>query len=329
MKLGRRFSLACLLLALAAAPAAAQGAHTLEGRVVLPGGTQPTSPVKVTLTLSGRRIHEAFTDLSGRFVFNGLRPGAYQLTAEGDGLTFETTTVRAELTGFGAMSQSFTQNVQLRAKAGAALPPPGTVSAEEFDPDVPERARALYRQGARSAAEGKPEQAAKQFREAADAHPTFYAAHLALGDQYAKLLRHDEALASYRKAGELKPDRAAPYVGAGVALVGQKRYEEAIRLLRGVVEVDKNLAAPYLSLGYAEMMTGELRAAEEHLLRALELGKPPVAHVYLANVYEQLGQFAKAVEHLQTYLKENPGAPQAASVRGAVEKLRAKMKDKK
>ena len=97
--------------------------------------------------------------------------------------------------------------------------------------------------------------------------------------------------------------------------------------MRAVIEVDKNLAAPYLSLGrIAEMMTGQHKDAETHLLRALELAKPAIAHIYLANVYEQLGQPAKAVEHLQTYLKESPKSPQADSVRGAIDKLLNKNK---
>jgi Tfp pilus assembly protein PilF len=316
----------CGALLVAQAAARAQGGHTLEGRVMLPNGTQPTQPVRVTLSLGGRRLHESFTDLSGRFTFGGLSSGAYQLTAEGDGLIFETTTVRAEVSAFRSMPQSFTQNITLRPKAGAVLPPAGAVAADEFDPDVPERARGLYRQGARSAAADKPEEAARQFREAVEAHRNFYAAQLALADQYMKLQRHEEALSAYRRAGELKPDRPEPYVGVGVTLVNQRRYEEGIRLLRGLIEVDRSLSAPYLSLGYAEMMTGDLRSAEEHLLRALELARPPIAHVYLANVYEQLGQFAKAVEHLQSYLKDNPDAPQAAAVRGAVEKLKKKIK---
>lgn len=322
---GARLLLVSAALALAASAVRAQGAHTLEGRVMTPDGSPPSNSVRVTLTFSGRRVQEAFTDLSGRFSFGGLAAGTYQLTAEGDGRAFETTTVRAELTAFRSMPQSFTQNIQLRVKASAALAAPGTVSAAELDPDVPERARELYRQGAKSAASGKAEEAAKQFGAALDAHPPFYAAQLALADQHLRLGRHAEALSAYQKAGRLKPDRPEPYVGVGVALVNQGRYEEGIRLLRGVVELDKNLAAPYLSLGYAEMMTGDLKAAEEHLLRALELAKPPIAHVYLAHVYEQLGRFAKAAEHLGTYLKENPDAPQAPAVREAVEKLRKKI----
>ncbi|HEX6625535.1 MAG TPA: tetratricopeptide repeat protein, partial [Pyrinomonadaceae bacterium] len=319
-----------VVAAAATTTAHAQGVHTLEGRVQLPNGAPPNNPVKVTLTLNGRRIQETFTDLSGRFNFAGLNAGNYQLTAEGDGRSFETTSVGAALTAFRG-SQSFTQNIQLRPKAAAASAgaPAGAVSLEELDPSVPERARERYRQALREAAADKPEQAVKLFQEALAAHPPFYAAHLGVAEQHAKLQRYDDALAAYRKAGELKPDRAEPYVGIGVTLVSQKRYDEGIRMLRAVIEVDKNLSAPYLSLGYAEMMTGQHKDAETHLLRALELGKPAIAHIYLANVYEQLGQPAKAVEHLQTYLKENPKSPQAESVRGAIDKLLKKTKEKK
>jgi Tfp pilus assembly protein PilF len=324
MRIKLRSALACLLLACAAAaPARAQGSNTLEGRVVLPGGASPSAPVRVTLTYNGRRVQEAFTDLSGRFSFPGLREGTYQLTAEGDGRTFETTAVRADIVAFGG-GQSVTQNIQLRPKAGAPAPPGSAVEAEELDPGVPDAAREKYRQGLRSAAENKPEQAVRALGEAVRAHAGFYAAQMALAEQLSKLGRFEEALAAYRKASGLRPDRADPYVGVGVTLVGLRRYDEAIRMLRGVIEVDRNLPAPYLSLGYAEMMTGDHASARAHLLRALELGRATLAHVYLANVYEQAGDFAEAARHLEAYLKENPDSPQKESVRSALDKLRKK-----
>lgn len=326
---GLRLTLACLLLACAASAARAQGSNTLEGRVALAGGAPPSNPVRVTLTYNGRRIQETFTDLSGRFNFPGLREGTYQLTAEGDGRTFETTTTRAEVIAFGGGGQTFTQNIQLRPKAGAAAPPAGTVGAEELDPGVPEGAKEKYRRGVKSAAAGKSEEAARLFGEAVESHGAFFAARMALAEQLSKLQRHEEALAAYRKASELKPDRPEPYVGVGVALVGLKRYEEGILILRGVVEVDKDLPAPYLSLGYAEMLTGDYAAAREHLLRAVELGRAPLAHVYLANVYEQTGEYAEALRHLEAYLKQSPDSPQAAAVRAAADKLRRKAKEKK
>jgi hypothetical protein len=56
--------------------ALAQGTNVLEGKVVMPSGTQPTNPVRVKLTFNGRAIHETFTDLSGRFSFPGLSRGS-------------------------------------------------------------------------------------------------------------------------------------------------------------------------------------------------------------------------------------------------------------
>jgi tetratricopeptide (TPR) repeat protein len=279
---------------------------------------------------SGRPIYETFTDLSGRFNFSGLPSGSYQLTAEGDDRTFETTTVNVEVSVFGGGGQSFTQNIQLRAKAGgASVSPAGTVAAEEIDPSVPDAAKEKYRRGLKSAADDKPEDAVKLFQDALKEHERFYAAALALGAQLSKLQRYEEALAAYKRAGEIKPDRPEPYIGVGTALVSMKRYEEGIRMLRGIIEVDRELPAPYLSLGYAEMMTGDYRASEEHLLRALELGRPPLARIYLANVYEQTGDFTRAASQLEAYLKENRDSPQTEAVRAALGKLRKRAKDKK
>ncbi|MGI9107986.1 MAG: tetratricopeptide repeat protein [Pyrinomonadaceae bacterium] len=317
-------ALACLLLLLAAASVGAQGANTLDGRAVLPNGGQPPNSVRVTLTIGGRRIQETFTDAGGRFYFTGLAPGRYRLTAEGDGATFETTSVYIDISAL----QPSTQNLTLLARRVTTAAAPAVVSVEELDSNVPAPAREKYQKALKRADDDKPEQVAKLLAEAVREHPGFYAAHLALGEQYAKLQRYDEALTSYRRASQLKPDRSEAYVGIGVTLVNQKRYDEGILLLRRIVELDANLAAPYLSLGYAEMMTGNYPAAEKYLLRADELGKPAIVHIYLANVYEQIDKPAKAIEHLQTYLKTNPQSQNAESVRVAIEKLRKKSKEK-
>ena len=318
-----RLGVVCFaLLLLASAGARAQGTNTLEGRVSLPSGAPPAQSVRVTLTAGGRRLFETFTDLSGRFIFTGLRRGAYRLTAEGDGNSFETTSVDVDISSIGSGAQA-SANIQLTPKKAA---PNAFVPAEEVDASVPAPAREKYRQGVKSAGEGKTEQAAKLFAEAVEAHGRFYHARMALAEQLSKLKRYDEAVAAYRKAGELEPERAEPYVGVGITLVAQGRFDEGIRLLRGVVELDKNLPAPYLSLGYAEMMVGDYAAAEGHLLRAVELGKPPLARVYLANVYEQTGDPARAATQLEAYLKENPDSPQKEGVRAALDKLRKKAK---
>ena len=42
-------------------------------------------------------------------------------------------------------------------------------------------------------------------------------------------------------------------------------------------------------LGLSEMMTGDYKSSEANLLRAYEIGKPALARMYLANLYDLKG----------------------------------------
>ena len=311
-----------IAILLAAEAVLAQGAHALQGKVVLPSGAHPATPVKVTLTFNGKYMYETFTDLSGRFAFAGLHRGTYQLIAEGDGQTFETTRVDAEILAFGSAPQSFTQNIQMRPKAGKAVAAAAVTSLEVLDPNVPQRAREAYEKALKRAGANKPEEAVKLLQEAIGAYPPFHSAHVALGEQCDKLKRFPEAEAAYRKAVELKSGAAAAYAGLGVVLVKQKKYTEAIPPLRRSIEIHDQSSTPYLFLGLAEMMTGDYESAESNLLRAYQIGKPTIAHIYLANLYDLRRQPAKAIEHLQSFLKENPESPNSEQIREAIQKLR-------
>ena len=141
LKMSRTLAVVIFLF-VSALMAPAQGGHTLQGRVVTPNGTQPTNSVKITLTFNGRRIYETFTDLSGRFSFAGISAGTYQLTAEGDGQSFVTTSVVAQVSAFGSSAQLFTQDIQLRSVPGKMLQPSGVVSG--FAQPVPKTAQQAF-----------------------------------------------------------------------------------------------------------------------------------------------------------------------------------------
>ena len=318
------FACAALLFTVVAAHAQS---HTLQGKVALPNGNPPLYSVKVTLTFNGRRVNETFTDLSGRFFFSGVGKGVYYLTAEGDGETFETTTVNAEVAALGSAPLTFTQNIQLRLKPGKSLPAAGVVS---IDTAVPEGARKAYEKGVKKAGDNKPEEAIKLLQESIVAHPTFYAAHILIGEQYGKLQRYDEAVTAYQKAIELKNDVADGHVGLGITFVKQKKYTEAIVPLRRGIELNKQSPTPYLFLGLAEMFIGDYAPAETDLLRAYDIGKLPIIHLYLANLYELKGEPVKAVERLKAFLKENPNMNEArqADIRQAIDKLQKKISGK-
>jgi len=326
--LARIISICCAVVA-SALCCYGQGMHTLQGKVILPNGSPPANSVRVTLTFNNANVYETFTDLSGRFSFTGLHRGMYQLTAEGDDRTFETTRVNAEISAYGSAPQTFTQNIQLHLKASKGVTPAGLANVEASDPNVPRPAREAYEKGMKRAHDDKPEQSIKLLQEAIAAYPQFYAAHIALGEQCDKLKRYGEAESAYQEAIKLKGERAEAHVGLGVVLVKQKRYADAIPPLRHSIELEKQSSPPYLFLGLAEMMTGDYQTSEVDLLRAYEIGKPTIAHIYLANLYELRHEPAKAIAQLQAFLKENPDSPSAAQIREAIEKLRRQNASKK
>jgi Tfp pilus assembly protein PilF len=307
----------------------AQGQHSLQGKVTLLNNTPPPHSVKVTLTFNGTRVHETFTDLSGRFSFSGLKRGVYQLKAEGDGELFETTTVDAGIPAFGNAPQTFTQNIQLKLKRGKQMPVAAVVSVDELESSIPDRARKEHDKGLKQARDNNPEKAIKHFREAIQLYPQYYLAHVALGDQYARLQRFDEAMDAYQRAVEMRPGRAEAHTGIGVALVKQKRYGDALAPLRRSIELDKRSSTAFLFLGLAEMMTSDYQSSEANLLRAYEIDRPTIAHIYLANLYDLRGEPVKAVKHLESFLKENPNSPNSRQIREVIEKLKKQISGKK
>ena len=207
---GRKGFLLSLLCLFVVSPVLAQGTYALEGKVILPSGTQPPNPVRVKLTYNGRPIHETFTDLSGRFSFPGLRSGTYQLTAEGDGINFETTSIRAEISAFFPAGQSFTEDIQLRPIAQKAIAAPGVINA--FRQDVPPAAKQALDAGIKLAEEGKTEAAVESMQNAIKIFPKYFEAHLQLGNTFLKVNQFNEAIAELDLAREINPNDVMAFV---------------------------------------------------------------------------------------------------------------------
>jgi cytochrome c-type biogenesis protein CcmH/NrfG len=320
--------------------AAAQGGHTLQGRVITPNGTQPTSPVKVTLTLNGRRVYETFTDLSGRFTFAGIRAGSYQLTAEGDGQNFVTTSVAALVSGFAVSSQLFTQDVQLRPVAGKSLLPSGVVSG--FSQQVPKAAQQAFDRAMKLSAEAKPDAAIEKMKEAVKEFPEYFEAHLQLGNQLMKTGRLDEALVALDRARELNPKDERVYQSFGFLLMRQKNYAVAVAVFSEAARLNPENAVNVLMKATAlvhQAYAMNPSASEEqnrdrlHILDRTEIAIAEAAnlsnkkvkpdHLTLAMFYEMKGERARSATELEAYLEENPKAQNAKELRNMVNTLRS------
>ena len=328
----RSRALLCFLAVLCLS--AAQGAHTLEGKVVMPNGAAPVRPVKVTLTFGGRRIHETFTDLSGNFSFSGISRGTYQLTAEGDGQTFETTSVTAEVSAFGAGSTGFTQNIHLRPKPAADTPRAGVVSA--FEQNVPQAAREKLERAKKMAARGEAEPALSLMREAIKIFPDYFEAHLELGNGLLRAGRLDEAIAELDSARQINPSDERSYQSFGLVLMRQKKYPVAVAVFAEAARLNPANGVNQLMRATAlihQASTVDPAAAD----RAYLLGKAEAAlaqasglsdkklkadHLTMAMFYEMRGERGRAADELEQYLQKNPEARNADAIRETIKGLR-------
>ena len=336
MKRLRRAWLASFALVLCSAAAgAAQGSHTLQGKVITTSGSAPAQPVKVTLTFSGRRVYETFTDLAGYFSFSGLSNGTYTLTADGDDVVFVTTSVSADVTAFGGSPQLFTQNIHLRPKPASVTPRAGVVSA--FSQTVPPAARGKLDQARKKMAAGETDAALALMREAIKLFPEYFEAHLDLGNALLQVGRLEEAIGELDRARQIDPSDERAYQSFGLLLMRQQKYAVAVAvfaeaarlnpanpmnpLMRATALIHQSSAIAPSAASDKEFLLGRAEAA---LNQAAELsdGKLTADHLTLAMFYEMKGQRARAADELEQYLRKTPGAKTADAIRQAIKKLR-------
>jgi len=332
-----------LLLLCCSAPAFAQGTNTIEGKVIAPNGTQPNAPVRVKLTFNGRPILETFTDLSGRFSFPGIGRGNYQITAEGDGINFETTTVSAELSAFGSAPQSFTQDIQLRPIAHKPAAQPGVVNA--FTQNVPEAAKQALALGVKLAGEGKTDEAIENMTRAVKIFPEYFDAHLELGNIFLKTDQFNAAIAELDRAREVNPNDERTYQSFGLLLMKQRNFAMAVAIFNEAARLNPtnamNAVMKATALIHQAAITEESAPANEN--RSYLLGRAEVALGQAANLsenklkpdtmtmalfYELKGDPEKAATELESYIKKNPQLKNSVPLQNEIKRLHDKAKTK-
>lgn len=333
-------SIALFFLLSCGGAALAQGGHTVQGRVIAPSGNAPNQPVRVMLKFAGRPIYETFTDLSGRFSFSGVANGTYELTAEGDDTTFETTSITVDVTAFGSAPQLFTENIQLRPVR--AKPTARAAVVNSFSQAVPKSAQQLFERAVKLSGDGKTEDATSSLAEAIRIFPDYFEAHLLLGRMFLSANRLAEATTELDRAREINPKDDRAYQSFGVILMRQKNFAVAVAVLAEAERLNPTnpvntllKTTALINQAYAiDPASSEKAAADRtHIIERAELSlrqlsqlndkKWELDHFSLAMLYEMKGDRARAADELEDQLRENPGARNANEIRAAIQRLRS------
>jgi len=177
--------------------------------------------------------------------------------------------------------------------------------------------------------EPRVKEAIKHWERAAEIQPDFYFAYRNLGIVYNRIYKdHDTAIYYFNKALEHKPDDPMTLFNLGIAYEGKKElalaidyleqslaldpsaintrsrlanilynigeFERAVALNQEIMEIAPHESLPYVNLGNYFIFQRDTLSGIRFYEKAVELGAPPDASIYLSMYYNMKGKTEKA-----------------------------------
>jgi Tfp pilus assembly protein PilF len=294
----------------------------VEG-LVRPHGSGQLVGLRVRLTRQNgtRQFSETYTQSDGRFFFRQVASGDY-LVEILESTDFMPSATALSIQASPSINRSVVSVlIDVMPKSSALRL--GVLLAD-VDTKVPAEAAKHYATALKAVGVPDLPKAVSELKLAVEIYPNYYAARLELGRDLRSLKRFDEAADTLKSLSDLAPKRAEPHLEYGLVLLGLEKRDEATAELRKAIQLDEKSWAAHYFLGLALFdMDGE--SSEKDFSRALQLNekKAARAHVALARLALRKGARQVALKHLDDYLKLEPNAADADSVRKFAERLRS------
>lgn len=172
---------------------------------------------------------------------------------------------------------------------------------------MPNSSRAHNNLGISYRQQGKPNDAAQQFRLAIKFDPNNVDAHMNLGLYHHSVGNLDMAIQEFQTAVKLKPGELRIQRQLGNAYYKQWRFDEAIQQYQTALRVWPDDAQLHNDLANAHFKLGRFDEAIRGYQNALRLNpNDPGYHYNLANAYEKSGRTDEAIEEYQKSVMIKP-----------------------
>ena len=306
----------------------AQTVYEVEGTVY---GPDSKAMPNVTVTLqnhAGAQVDQDITKTDGRYRFANVLAGTYYIAVKPPDAGLQQLVQKIELINTGVNVTNYAKERFDFSLNRRASPEKSTVVGTVFAQSVPPEAEKEYVSAITSLAKGQRDVAIEKLKRAIELFPTYFLALQQLGFIYIDTERDQLAIEPLLKSLQVNARSAQSHLGLGMAYVNLDHPKEAIEQLNEALALDRRDFRSYLYLGMALITTGKLDEAERALREAYTLGGPAqarTAHLYLASIYSTRKEYQKAIAELETYLRENPKAPNAAKIREAIAKMKTKV----
>ncbi len=158
--------------------------------------------------------------------------------------------------------------------------------------------------------QGRSDEAVALIRRSLELEPEHADWHSNLGNVMQEQLALDEAIAAYERAIQLDPAHANAHSNLGVVLRAKGKVPEAEAAYRAAIAINAGHSDAYHNLGV--LLNGQKRPQEAAACFAKVITlrpKDPEARRLLALAHCTLGEFDKAVEIYEGWLREEPDDP--------------------
>lgn len=305
----RRMSCLVLLLIALLAPAynaLAQGRYTLFGDFkVDESKVQGQLPLSFNLILysqAGTVVGRQPVQSGGRYRFNGIRGGDYDLVVEVD----NNEVARVRVTVGSSIDAEYRQDLELewRPNSTGTKLKPQTISVADLYQRVAVN-QSLFSKAQSAMVKKKYGDAANLLQQLLAADPKDFQAWTELGTAYFLQDKTDDAEKAYRSALDERPMFALALLNLGRVLIAQKKFADAIVPLTQVIEIRSDSADANFLLGEAYLQIKKGSKAVPYLNEAARLGQAE-AHLRLATLYNAAGLKSEAAAEYEQFLKKKP-----------------------
>lgn len=310
-----------LVISLCGSSFAQGGGHILYGDMKVDEskatGVTRLSYDVILYNLSRTIVARQTVTSNGRYRFNNLNSGVYDLVVESENI--EVARIRVELVSPLATDLRQDINLELRA-TGPSSTKPASVSVEDYYQRTPANQK-LFERAQAATDKKKYVEAEGLFNELVTNDPKDFQAWTELGTVYLVEQKLPEAEKAYSSAVDIRPKFFLGLMNLGRLRMMEKNYEGAIEPLSEAVNVHATSADANYYLGEAYLQIKKGSKAVGYLNQAIKLdpvGKAD-AHLRLATLYNAVGMKDKAAIEYEEFLKKKPDYHDAKKLRDYIE----------
>lgn len=271
------------------------------------GNTKPLVYEVVLYNVGNTMVARQFVSSGGRYRFNSLSNGQYEIAVNLDGDEIARTRVEVLATPY---QSDFRQDLTLQWKPANARAKPGSISAADFYKRTSDNEK-LFSKAREATDQKRYDDSVTTLNQLLALDPRDFQAWSELGTVYLLKQNYEDSEKAYVTSIEQRPTFYLGLMNLGRLRMLRKNFEGAIEPLTTAVTVQPTSADANYYLGEAYLQIKKGSKAVGYLYEALKLdpvGKAD-AHLRLATLYNAVGLKDKAAAEYEQFLKKVPGYP--------------------